>query len=241
VPVIDANRHPTQPIRGVTDTAHPRYAQVLAQLRDATRTIARSNMTIRDYREARRFLASLEGGEHGESFEPRDPRMHRKVLQAFREFTQKLKRSAEPRVREACERPLLALWKERCGRGRPDDRTCVFVVSNFQSYWEPSVRDEIAEYLTIVTLVSAGENAVHRLVAAPAWFHELLVSSWRRKDSSWYAFATDVPDGAPVLGPGGNVFPNDAEETGAIAALWSDDPADEYFSVESVIDAARLL
>lgn len=238
---VDNGHTPLTPfIKGVTDTPYPHYARVLAQLREATRNVSRSNMTIGEYRAARRLLLSLEDGD-GETCTVRDPRMHNKVLRAFREFKQKLKRSAEPRIRESCENALLSLWKERGGRGRPDEQSCLFVVSNFQSFWEPSVRDELSAYLPIVTRSAAGETANHRLLETPAWFHELLEFSWRRKDSSWYAFATDVPDGAPVLGPGTKIFPTDADEAATIVALWSDDPTDEYFLLGNVVEAARLL
>lgn len=238
---VDDRHTPLAPlIKGVTDTPYPHYASVLAQLREATRSVSRSNMTIGEYRAARRLLLSLEDAA-GETCAVRDPRMHHKVLRAFREFKQKLKRSAEPRIRETCENALRTLWKERGGRGRPDEQSCLFVVSNFQSFWEPSVRDELSAYLPIVTRSATAETSNHRLLEAPAWFHELLEFSWRRKDSSWYAFATDVPDGAPVLGPGTKVFPNDADEAATIIALWSDDPADEYFPLGNVVEAARLL
>lgn len=238
--VVDGTRSDSPSVRGITDTSHPRYTAVLARIREVTRRIARHNMTLVDYQDALRLLADLDG-EGAPVVAPRDPHMHRKVLSAYTDFRQKLRRSAEPRVREVCERALLAVWRERTGKRTPDTRPCLFVVSNFRSYWEPGSGSELAALLPLITLSRAAGEARHRLVTGPVWLHEFFLLSWTRPGSPWRGFAEDVPSGETILGPGPFVPADDGEEVAMIAALWNDDPSSEYFDLATVREAARLL
>jgi hypothetical protein len=227
-------------IKGVSDTRHPNYNVLLSHIRHATREISRSTMTIVQYRNAARLLATLEHDDNpGMRIAPRDPRMHRKVVQAFVAFRRKLKRSAEPRIQETCEKALLALWAQRTGQRRPDTRTCLFTLSNFLPCWEPSVSDEFAALLPLIARSAC--STPHRLIAGPVWLHELLASSWNNPDGSWYGFATDVPDGHPVRGLGPLVLCANDEELDLVAALWDDDPDSEFFDLANALEATRLL
>lgn len=236
---IDGHRSPTPHIRGVTDTAQPNYTGVLNQIRACLRDISRSTMTITQYREAARLLSALERGDEGIVVAPRDPRMHRMVVRSFVDLRRKLKRSAEPRVRETCEKALLALWARRTGKQHADTRECLFTLSNFRSERENECREELTELLTFV--LRSPRVATHHLVAGPVWLHELLAMSWADRAGAWYSVASDVPDGCAVRGIGRMVLVDSDEESASVAALWDSDPDSEFFDPANALEAARLL
>lgn len=235
----DRTGHPF--IRGISDSANPPYRMILGQLRDALRGISRPNMTVADHRRMQNLLTSLTG-EGGETVAPRDPRMHTKVVRAYTECRRKLRRSAEPRLRGVCEQAALNLWRERNPGRIPDTRDCAFTLTQFNAYWEPDIQNEIAILIAQLTVLPRDvEHPMRRLVLGPVWLHELLVGTWTRKDSPWYACASDVPDGEPIIGPGERVLCEDASDREMLSALWNDDPRTEYFDPANVLEAAKLL
>jgi len=228
-------------IRGVSDSANPPYRMILGQLRDALRGISRPNMTVGDHRRMQDLLVSLTG-EGGEPVAPRDPRMHTKVVRAYAECRRKLRRSAEPRLRGVCEEAALDLWQERNPGRTPDTRNCAFTLTQFNSYWEPGIQSELAILIAQLTLVPRDvEYPLHRLVLGPVWLHELLIGTWTREGSPWYACASDVPDGEPIIGPGKRALCTETHEHEMLGALWNDDPRTEYFDPAVVLEAARML
>lgn len=240
MPPVTLDRVGSPFIRGISDSPNPPYRLVLGQLRDALRGISRPNMSVKDHRHMRDLLASLAGDE-GEHIAPRDPHMHNKVVRAYAECRRKMRHSAEPRLRDVCMQAARNLWSERNPGRTADTRNCAFTLTNFSSHWEPTIQNELAVLVAQLTLAPRdAERPLHRLVVAPVWFHELLEGTWTRAGSTWYAVASDVADGEPILGPGPRTVCDDCTHE-MLGALWNEDPLAEYFDPAVVLAAAALL